>query len=227
MHAKNEARRDGARRDTKPPEAIGHMDGMVGEAACAARAAQAENRGSTEEAPLFVCDYEVDLDVLERYARLNMLKRQRATAAFVAIAAFFTALLVLTTDAAMWPVALACAVLGAILIAWHQRSPSAAARRLLGGLSAGQTHRTVRFFEDRAELATADGPVRDYPVSSLVELRLDDDMAVFVFGAHGVTVPRESMVEGAWEELLVWGRDHISKPDVGRGGSRPDAVNGD
>lgn len=227
MHAKNEARRDGARRDTKPPEAIGHMDGMVGEAASAARAAQAENRGSTEEAPLFVCDYEVDLDVLERYARLNMLKRQRATAAFVAIAAFFTALLVLTTDAAMWPVALACAVLGAILIAWHQRSPSTAARRLLGGLSAGQTHRTVRFFEDRAELATADGPVRDYPVSSLVELRLDDDMAVFVFGAHGVTVPRESMVEGAWEELLVWGRDHISKPDVGRGGSRPDAMDGD
>ena len=227
MHAKNEARRDGARRDAKSPEAIGHMDGTVGEAVGTARAAQAENRGGTEEAPLFACDYEVDLDVLERYARLNMLKRQRATAAFVAIAAFFTALLVLTTDAALWPVALACAVLGAILVAWHQRSPSAAARRLLDGLSAGQAHRTVRFFEDRAELATADGSVRSYPVSGLAELRLNDDMAVFVFGAHGITVPRESMVKGTWEELLVWGRDHISKQDIGRDGSHPDAVNGD
>lgn len=203
------------------------MDGMVGEAVGAARAAQGENRGGTGEAPLFACDYEVDLDVLEHYARLNMLKRQRATAALVAIAAFFTALLVLTTDAALWPVALACAVLGAILVAWHQRSPSAAARRLLGGLSAGQTHRTVRFFEDRAELVTADGSVKDYPVSSLTELRLDDGMAVFVFGAHGLTVPRESMVKGTWEELLVWGRDHISKQDAGRGGSRPDAADGD
>ena len=227
MHAKNEARRDGARRDAKSPEAIGHMDGTVGEAVGTARAAQTENRGGTEEAPLFACDYEVDLDVLERYARLNMLKRQRATAAFVAIAAFFTALLVLTTDVAQWPIALVCAVLGAILIVWHQRSPSAAARRLLGGLSAGQTHRTVRFFEDRAGLATTDGSVRDYPVSSLTELRLGDDMAVFVFGAHGITVPRESMVKGTWEELLVWGRDHISKQDAGRGGSLPDAVDGD
>lgn len=203
------------------------MDGMVGEAVGAARAAQAENHGGIEEAPLFTCDYEVDLDVLERYARLNMLKRQRATAAFIAIAAFFTALLVLTTDAALWPVALACAVLGAILVAWHQRSPSAAARRLLDGLSVGQAHRTVRFFEDRAELATADGSVRSYPVSGLAELRLNDDMAVFVFGAHGITVPRESMVKGTWEELLVWGRDHISKQNAGRGGSRPDAADGD
>lgn len=203
------------------------MDGTFGEAVGTARAAQTENRGGTEEAPLFACDYEVDLDVLERYVRLNMLKRQRATAAFVAIAAFFTALLVLTTDAALWPVALACAVLGAILVAWHQRSPSAAARRFLDGLSAGQAHRTVRFFEDRAELATADGSVRSYPVSGLAELRLNDDMAVFVFGAHGITVPSESMVKGTWEELLVWGRDHISKQDAGRGGSLPDAVDGD
>ena len=203
------------------------MDGMVGEAVGAARAAQAENHGGIEETPLFTCDYEVDLDVLERYARLNMLKRQRATAALVAITAFFTALLVLTTDVAQWPIALVCAVLGAILIVWHQRSPSAAARRLLGGLSAGQTHRTVRFFEDRAGLATTDGSVRDYPVSSLTELRLGDDMAVFVFGAHGITVPRESMVKGTWEELLVWGRDHISKQNAGRGGSRPDAADGD
>ena len=57
------------------------MDGTVGEAVGTARMAQAENLGGTEEAPLFACDYEVDLDVLERYARLNMLKRQRATAA--------------------------------------------------------------------------------------------------------------------------------------------------
>ena len=47
------------------------MDGMVGEAVGAARAAQAENHGGIEEAPLFTCDYEVDLDVLERYARLR------------------------------------------------------------------------------------------------------------------------------------------------------------
>ena len=69
--------------------------------------------------------------------------------------------------------------------------------------------------------------MRGYPVSGLAELRLNDDMAVFVFGAHGVTVPRESMVKGTWEELLVWGRDHISKQDVGRGGSRHGAADGD
>ena len=184
-----------------------------------------EGDTTTKEGSLFVCSYTVDLDVLERYARLNVLRRQRTAAAFVAIAALFTALLVLTTDLSLWPVALACVVLGLAMVAWHRRSPTATARRLLQGIPPERTQRTVRFFPDRAELETGDGSVRAYTLASLCELRLDDDMAVFVFGPHGATVPCESMAQGTWEELLVWGRDHIVHE--GSGSTRRGAKGGE
>ena len=162
------------------------------------------------EEPLFTAAYDVDYGILERYARLNVVKQQRALVALIVSIDFAVAVMFVSTEPTLWPVSLVMVLVGAALLVWRWRSPSIAATRILKHLAPGKVHRAVEIYGDRATLTAGDGTSHTYPMDAFTALRWDDktDVAVLVFGEHGITVPKESLTKGSWGDLLVWGEQH-------------------
>lgn len=165
---------------------------------------------NSEEKPLFTASYDVSYPILERYARLNVVGQQRSLVALIASIDFVVAVAFVSTEPTLWPISLAMAIIGALLLVWRWRSPNIAATRILKNLDPGKVHREVVIYDDRATLTAGDGTSHTYSMDDFTALRWDDKtaVAVLVFSQHGITVPKESLTGGSWGDLLVWGEQH-------------------